>query len=789
VRSSRLVEDSAWRVSRAEASCHKLLEREVDSMNGLLKTHDEREAPAPKKTHRSSHVVQFYEDDEFLRDSVAQYVGTGLVRGEPVVVIATELHRSALRGQLVASSFDVERAVSTGQLTLLDAAETLATFMVGDRPDWTLFERNVGAVIEKTARLRAGRSVRAYGEMVDLLVTQGKPDAAILLEGMWNELAKSHGFSLLCAYVMGNFLKEDQEELLQRVCNTHTHVMAADGDARLHEIGLLEQRAKALETEVDLRRHLENQLCDAMRALREREEELRDHFENAIEGMHRVGPDGIILWANRAEMDMLGYSSDEYIGRHIADFYVDRSAIDDILGRLSAGESVRDYEAALRSKDGSIRHVLVHSNVLWRDGKFVHTRCFTRDITDRKLAEELAASERERLAEIARELENANRSKDDFLATVSHELRTPLNAILGWVRMLRAGMLTDDKKERALETIERNANAQTQLIEDLLDVSRIISGKLRLDVGPVEVPSVIENAVEGVRPAANAKSISLTHTIDPNAGQICGDADRLQQVVWNLLTNAVKFSPKGASVTVDVRRRDAVVEIAVADNGQGIAPEIADLIFERFRQADASPSRQHGGLGLGLAIVRHLVELHGGNVKVHSDGPGAGSTFTVSLPVASTRLGSVEPPAVGLVDEDSERVCSAALESVQVLVVDDDADARELLAEVLASAGATVWTVRTVAEAIDLVDARQPDVVLSDISMPDDDGYALIAKLRSLPPDRGGRTPAVALTGYARFEDRTKALVAGFNMHVPKPVQPAELIAVLTGLVSLLPKR
>jgi PAS domain S-box-containing protein len=774
-------------------------------MNGLLSTHTDEETAGPRPTHhtidasdasRASHSVQFYDNVDFLRENVARYVGVGLARGEPVIIIATELNREALRQKLAASSFDVAAALGAGQLTFLDAAQTLTTFMVGDEPDWSLFERHVGSVVEKVARGRKAGCVRAYGEMVDLLVREGKPDAAIRLEEMWNELAKTHGFSLLCTYVMGSFLREEHAEHFRKICDTHSFVLPAEGyatlstdEARAREVGRLQQRAQALEAEVEQRKLLERQLCAAMKSLREREEELRDHLENAIEGMHRVGPDGIILWANKAEMDMLGYSHDEYVGHPIAEFYVDRSAIDDILSRLRAGEEVRDFEAELRCKDGSVRHVLVHSNVLWRDGEFIHTRCFTRDFTDRKRAEEMAEIERGRLAEIASELENANRTKDDFLATVSHELRTPLNAILGWVRMLRGGILPEEKRDRALETIERNANAQTQLIEDLLDVSRIISGKLRLEVGKVDVPRLVEEAVEAVRPTATSKSIALTHSIEPDVEKIVGDGDRLQQVVWNLLTNAVKFSSPGKSVHVDVRRRDAVIEIAVIDEGQGIEPGVAELIFERFRQADASPSRKHGGLGLGLAIVRHIVELHGGHVRVESEGLGKGSTFTVSLPSSSRRLGSVEPPALRLVDQDREPVGNAALAGIRIVVVDDEADARELLAEVLSSSGATVWAVTSAAEAIELVQERRPDVLVSDISMPGDDGYALITKLRALPRDRGGATPAVALTAYARFEDRTKALVAGFNTHVPKPVQPAELVAVLTSLASLLPNR
>ncbi|HEY8077665.1 MAG TPA: ATP-binding protein, partial [Labilithrix sp.] len=402
-------------------------------------------------------------------------------------------------------------------------------------------------------------------------------------------------------------------------------------------------------------------------------------------------------------------------------------------------------------------------------------------------AREATQEEREKLAIIAGELERANRTKDEFLATVSHELRTPLNAILGWVRMLRMGSLAPEKRERALETIERNANNQTQLIEDLLDVSRIISGKLRLDVGSVDLPSVVENAIEVVRPAAEAKGLAIRQTIDPNAGPILGDAQRLQQVLWNLLTNAVKFTAKGGSIHVAVRKRDSHVEIIVADDGQGIAPDFVTMMFERFRQADATPARKHGGLGLGLAIVRSLVELHGGTVKAESAGLGDGATFTVCLPISPLRSRSLErPPALRLVTTSSPQFeCPQNLDGVHVLVVDDEVDARELLREMLSSCKARVDVASSVAEAIAFVEEHQPDVVVSDIGMPGEDGYVLIRKLRALPAAMGGRTPAVALTAYARFEDRTKALVAGFNMHVPKPVEPTELLAVLSSLTTM----
>jgi signal transduction histidine kinase/ActR/RegA family two-component response regulator len=403
---------------------------------------------------------------------------------------------------------------------------------------------------------------------------------------------------------------------------------------------------------------------------------------------------------------------------------------------------------------------------------------FALEVTDEVLA-------KRKIEAIVAELETANRMKDEFLATVSHELRTPLNAILGWVRMLRTDSLRPEKRAHALETIERNASVQSQLIEDLLDVSRIITGKLRLDVTTVDIGSVVESAVEAVRPAATAKGVSLSHSVEPDAGPILGDPDRLQQVVWNLLANGVKFTPRGGTVSVNVVKRDSLVDIVVADTGQGIAPEFLPHVFERFRQADATTTRKFGGLGLGLAIVRNLVELHGGSARVDSKGPGKGTTFTVSLPMSPVRSSRFERPPPLRLASLPPLGPHPELAGVKILVVDDEADARELIAELLAACHVTVFAAATVAEAMQVLQEKQPDIVVSDIGMPGEDGYDLIRKLRALPASRGGKTPAVALTAYARIEDRTKALIAGYNMHVPKPVEPTELLAVLNSLTAM----
>lgn len=384
------------------------------------------------------------------------------------------------------------------------------------------------------------------------------------------------------------------------------------------------------------------------------------------------------------------------------------------------------------------------------------------------------------------EAETANRAKDEFLATVSHELRTPLNAILGWAHMLRANNLDQSTQSRALETIERNAKSQAQLIEDILDVSRIVTGKLRLDVRPVELAPVLESAIDSVRPAADAKDIRIEAILDPRAGPVSGDANRLQQIVWNLVANAVKFTGKGGRVQVRLERVRSRVEIIVSDTGQGITVEFLPYVFDRFRQADATSTRRYGGLGLGLAIVRHLTEMHGGVVAAASPGEGLGATFTVKLPVIavhSDELSSdrAHPASGGSVSA----LPPSNLYGVKVLVVDDEPDTREMLRVMVGQFGASVKICSSSAEALNLLKDWEPDVIVSDIEMPDEDGYEFIRKVRRAEAKTGARLiPAVALTAYARFEDRVRALSAGYQMHIAKPAEPAELAIVIASLAG-----
>ena len=410
----------------------------------------------------------------------------------------------------------------------------------------------------------------------------------------------------------------------------------------------------------------------------------------------------------------------------------------------------------------------------------VGERTRERDDALARLAELL---ESERAAR--REAEIANSAKDEFLATVSHELRTPLSAILGWAVMARRNELPPDV-DRALVTIERNARAQMRILEDVLDVGRIVSGKLRLEVGATRVADVVEGALQAVRPAAEAKQVTLVGEVDEDVGVIAADPERLQQIVWNLLSNALKFTRRGGHVAVSCRRVGSTIALRVSDDGQGIKPEFLPHLFEPFRQADGSPTRRHGGLGLGLAIVKQLVVAHGGEITAHSDGEGKGAEFVIELPVRPPTARGSDRPSWALSESTALAPAEEVrLDGVKVLVVDDDPDTRDLVEHMLGAQGARVTAATCAEEAMAFLTRERPDVLLSDIGMPDVSGYSLIRRIRSLSPERGGRTPAIAFTAYARVEDGQKAFTAGFQAHVSKPVEPDRLMAVVANLAGI----
>ena len=617
------------------------------------------------------HVVQFYENDFFLIDSVVRYAAEGLRDGDVCIVIGTEAHRQALAAKLLGHGFDVVNDGLGDRYFALDAHETLSRFFVNDTIQPHLFNEIVGGMLKNAGK--RGRRIRAFGEMVALLAGDGNFSAAVQLEQLWNDLRTQHEFALFCAYSLSNF-DGDSSGVLLDLCGHHTRVIPAESynaltkaEDRLRAIVLLQQQARELESEIAER---------------------------------------------------------------------------------------KKAEAALQSATDELKKFLI--------------------------SEQLARAE----------AEMANRMKDEFLATVSHELRTPLNAIIGWSHMLRSGKLSQESVERAVETIERNAKAQAQLVEDLLDVSRIITGKLPLNVAPVDAASIINAAIDAVQPAATSKEIKIEVTLDPAIRHISGDASRLQQIVWNLLANAIKFTPPHGRVDVYLRRKAANVQISVSDTGNGIDPAFVPFIFDRFRQADAGTNRRYGGLGLGLSIVRHLVELHGGTVEAESAGEGKGATFTITLP------NSIPPPEETARASKTTRswgqshapaaaqLTVGSIANRRILLVDDDEDSLRMLAEILSAAGAHVETANSARKAIELLARFQAEVIVSDLAMPEDDGYSLIQMIRARENGNERPAQAIALTALVRVEDRARALGAGFNMFLPKPVQPNELIGAIANLTE-----
>lgn len=486
---------------------------------------------------------------------------------------------------------------------------------------------------------------------------------------------------------------------------------------------------------------------------------------------------------NTTPAEMLGKSMAEVLGEQAY------SKIQKHVAAVLRGKSV-EFETAIPYELIGRHHMhCVYVPDLDENGKAKGFFALISDVTERKRGEE----ERERLLKLEQalraEAEQSNRLKDEFLATVSHELRTPLNSMLGWTRLLREGKLDPASHDRALETIERNARSQTQLIEDLLDVSRIISGNMRLDVQSVDLVPIIQTAINSVRPAAEAKTIALNVVLDPNAGPVSGDPTRLLQIVWNLLSNAIKFTPKLGRVQVRLARVNSHIEITVSDTGVGISPEFLPFAFDRFRQADSKLTRSHSGLGLGLAIVRQLVELHGGTINAYSEGEGQGASFTIQLPQLVVRDVELRSAAVlerkhPTIRPDVPIEYSSALNGLRVLVVEDESDSRQLLTTILERCNATVLAVASVADALISLDQFAPEILVSDIEMPGEDGYSFIREVRAREAGQKGRIPAAALTAHAGVVDRMRALAAGFDIHVPKPVEPAELVAVIASLAS-----
>ncbi|MED5618921.1 hybrid sensor histidine kinase/response regulator [Ideonella sp. BN130291] len=712
------------------------------------------------------HLVRFYDKDSFLVAEVADFLDVALRAGDAAIVIATPQHRAQLHKRLSGIGRPKgQPGWHGGELTMLDARETLDRFIVDGMPDARLFGEVVGSVVAAAAA--GSREVRAFGEMVALLCADGRYDAAVRLEEMWNQLGELHRFSLFCAYPMQLFASEEHAASFRAVCATHRHVRPVEtlpgiisGSGAPLALATLQQRCAALEAEVARRRQAEA-------TLRQRENELMDFLENAVECLHRVGPDGTILWANRAELDLLGYAPEEYIGHHISEFHADTPGIQRILQRLRSGETLLDEPAQLRCKDGSIRHVCIHSNACFDGDELRYTRCFTRDVT----AQLRAAQEREQLL---RELEAASRAKDEFLAMLGHELRNPLSPIVTALQLMK--MRGDSTTTREQAIIERQVDHLTRLVDDLLDVSRITTGKVELRRQPVEMAEVLMKAVEMASPLLEQRRQRFTMDVPPDGLRCDGDPVRLAQVVSNLLTNAARYTPEAGDVHLQARREGERVVVTVQDNGIGISPEMLPQLFDMFFQGRRGIERKEGGLGLGLALVKSLVEMHGGEVHAHSEGPGRGSCFTVRLPLE--RRGT----ARGATQALHAAHAGAEAGGARVLVVDDNLDAAELLGQLLAAEGHRVKVVNDPAAALEALDGFTPDVALLDIGLPVMDGYELAIQLRGRL--QGAPCQLVAVTGYGQPADRARSERAGFDAHLVKPLDPQALLRLMAECVT-----
>jgi PAS domain S-box-containing protein len=829
------------------------------------------------------HFVRMYHDDAVLLAELVDFADRALQAGATVIVIGTPARSARLDAALAERG---AAGVPKGRLTLVDADQALAQFMVDGWPDEQRFHASIGALMEDACA--AGGPVSAFGEMVATLCEQGRHDAALRLEQLWNTLAQRLRFTLFCAYPWRAFPTSEQSAVFQRVCAEHDHAASLTPvptvverrEAMLDQLRT-EQQALALEAEVERRQHVEQ-------TLHHREKDLIDFVENAAEGLHRVGADGTILWANKAELQMLGYQWDEYVGRHIAEFHVDAAVIDGILAKLQSGQTLYDQRARLRCKDGSVKHVLIHSNAFFEDGELRYTRCFSRDATelherDQALAQRdlvllnapvaaallagpglafrlanrrfrelvdgvelegkaffdvfpalrdselnglleracggscplfsdevrldlhgapdrrderyfkfsleplvlapgghgviLVAADvteqvrsrqaveranREREGLLA-ELTAASRAKDEFLAMLGHELRNPLAPIVSALQLMRLRGEPGATRER--DIIARQVDHLVRLVDDLLDVSRVTRGKIDLQFERVELGQALARAVEMARPLLERRCHRLELDIEP--GLYCqGDGARLAQVVANLLTNAARYTDPGGHVVLRASRDGAAsLRISVKDNGRGLDAAMLEPVFGLFVQGERGIDRSEGGLGVGLALVRNIVELHGGSVEARSEGRGRGSEFVVVLPGHDDGGGSIAPAPAPAARRAARR---------RILVVDDNVDAGLTLGRLFEAHGHQVEVLHEPLAALAAAQRFLPEIAVLDIGLPGLDGYQLAARLREVLGTHPCRL--VALTGYGQEGDKARSHAAGFEQHLVKPIS-AEQVA------------
>jgi PAS domain S-box-containing protein len=831
-----------------------------------------------KSIGATEHFVQFYESDLFLADSVSGYLADGFASGLPGIVVATRAHRQAINRGLKERGVDVAAARARGDYIALDAAETHAKFLVDGMPERNRFRATLEALFMGFSG--ESRSARVFGEMVALLWAQGNQEGAIRLEELWNELRETHAFALFCAYPLSGFENVSDAQGFEGICTCHSRVIPAESYARLESpeerlraITVLQQKARALEAEIEHRKRTEA-------ALVHRERELTDFFENAIEGLHKVGPDGMILWANRAELDLLGYEFDEYVGHDIAEFHVDREVIEEILARLLRGESLKNFSCRLRCKNGAIKHVLLHSNAYFEEGQLVYTRCFTRDVTERCQAEnalreserrfarfmhhlpglawikdgagrylyandaalktfgasrdellgktdaaifppETAAcfveNDRQALASSAGvqvietlehadgahhslvskfpiagsdgetvmiggmaiditdrvraedALRDADRLKDEFLATLAHELRNPLAPISNSLHLLRLGGVRGELADQACSVMERQVQHMTRILDDLLDISRITRGKLQLRKERIEFSEILKSALETSRPAIERAEQRLDVSIPVASIPLNADHTRLAQVFGNLLNNSTKYTPRGGYIRLEAAVRDGEVVVSVRDNGLGIPADQLPRIFAMFHQVDRSIESSQSGMGIGLTLVRRLVELHGGTVEAFSEGPNRGSEFVVRLPLDVST--SAEHTST-----DASPNCSETAKK-RILVADDNRDSATTLSAMLRMMGNDVRTAYDGLEAITAAAEFQPQVVLMDVGMPNVNGYDAARRIRN---QSGGEAALlIAVTGWGQDEAKRRSKAAGFDYHLVKPIDIAALLRIV----------
>ncbi len=723
---------------------------------------DESSADSYRSNRESAHLVQFYEADSFLLEALGRLVGDSLIAGDSSVIIATETHRDGLEAALRARGLDIDSIRSAGRYVALDAAETLATFMVDDFPDEALFRAVIAEVIERAAANSESHHVYAFGEMVALLFAAGKGDAVVRLEQLWNKLGEELPFSLCCGYPLNQFSNKPDEPLFLKICSEHSQVVPAESytelascDDRLRPITYLQHKAKIFETEKEGRK-------EAEKSLSLHQKELEDFLENGAEGLQQVGPDARILWANPAQLRLLGYSAQEYVGHQLADFYVQREAFDEFWRLIMAQETVYDFPAALRCRDGSIRQVLIHSSGYWEDGKFLYTRCFIRDVTERVRLED-------ELRERADELADADKRKNEFLAMLGLELRNPLSALS---HAIATAVRDASRRDRALDIARRQTSHLARLVNDLLDVTRITKGKISLQKEPVQPGSIVNCAIEEVRDLIEARRQRLTVSIPVAAEKIRVQADpaRLQQALSNLIHNAAKFTPHGGMIDVVLQCKDGRAVLRVRDSGVGISPAMLLRVFDLFTQGETSPDRTQGGLGIGLTLAKQIVEMHGGQIEARSHGLGKGCEFEISLPLMAERI----EKSATLSDEAPCEHTRAR----RVLIVEDHVDAAESLTGLLELLGHEVRVEGNGADALDTLSSNDFEAVLIDIGLPDMDGYEVARRIRMLPGSR--KKLLVALTGYGQPEDQRRALSAGFDQHLVKPVNVERLQHILT---------